>query len=106
MAARPPKWERGEIVEVLQLGHRLGWPKTLSPDHAEIKRLSLVLRERRGIPIGDQVTKDRNGAGVARKYSDIYSLLPTNSTKPTNGGRLTQAIVNEYLEHGVEAFES
>lgn len=96
MPKRPPDWERYEIILVLAIGHRRKWPASLSESDPEVIELSRLLRRIRNISTVEQ-PKVRNPAGVVRKYGDLYSLLPWNQVRPTNGGGLTSEIVSEYV---------
>lgn len=98
MNGRPPVWERDEILLVLEHGHKRGWPASVSPRDPEIIRLSRQLRKNRGLTNDDDSPKVRNPNGVVRKYGDLYSQMPTNSVRTTNGGELTREIVEQYLE--------
>lgn len=93
-----PKWEREEILLVLELGHRRGWPKSLSTTDPEVVELSRVLRDRRSTPRDDDHSKVRNANGVVRKYGDLQCLHPRSTSKETNGGTTTKKIMSEYLE--------
>lgn len=93
-----PKWEREEILLVLELGHRRGWPKSMSVTDPEVIELSQILRDRRNPPLGDDYSRVRNANGVVRKYGDLQCLHPRSTSKETNGGTMTRTIMSEYLE--------
>lgn len=95
---RRPKWERNEILVVLELGHRRGWPKSVSRTDPEIIAISQALRAERGIAKGSEHIKARNPEGVARKYSDLQCLLPRSTAHETNGGATTRRVIAEYLD--------
>lgn len=93
-----PKWERDEILVILELGHRRGWPKSISRTDPEVIAISRALRAARGIPDESVHIKVRNTHGVVRKYADLQCLIPGSTARETNGGANTRNIVAEYLD--------
>ncbi|MFF8829264.1 HNH endonuclease [Streptomyces sp. NPDC015131] len=96
-AVKNPDWVRDEIILACQLVMENGW-KGLDAQDSRVVELSELLQM---LPIhaeADRNEKFRNPNGVARKTFDIATRHPEYRGKPTNGGALDIAVLNEFLD--------
>ncbi|TFE57118.1 HNH endonuclease [Streptomyces sp. ICN441] len=95
-AVKNPDWVRDEIILACQLVMENGW-KGLDAQDTRVVELSGLLQL---LPIhaeAERNEKFRNPNGVARKTFDIATRHPEYQGKPTNGGALDVAVLNEFL---------
>ncbi len=93
---RNPPWTLEEISLVAELGHNLGWPKSISRNSSEVIQLSRLLQSADIYPEFSDSQTFRNPSGVERKYSDLYTSSSSYTGKVTNGGRLTKEVMLRY----------
>ncbi|MYW82021.1 5-methylcytosine-specific restriction enzyme A [Streptomyces sp. LaPpAH-199] len=103
-AVRNPDWARDEIILACQLVMENGW-KGLDAQDARVVELSALLPL---LPIhaeAERNEKFRNPNGVARKTFDIATRHPAYQGKPTKGGALDVAVLEEFLARPEEMTE-
>ncbi|MFF7921764.1 HNH endonuclease [Streptomyces mirabilis] len=95
-AIKNPDWARDEIILACHLVMENGW-KGLDAQDSRVVELSDLLQL---LPIhaeAERNEKFRNCNGVARKTFDIATRHPAYQGKPTNGGALDIAVLQEFL---------
>ncbi|MEU0601399.1 HNH endonuclease [Streptomyces sp. NPDC006393] len=103
-AVKNPDWARDEIILACDLVMTNGW-KGLDANDPRVIELSSLLQV---MPIhaeADRNEKFRNPNGVARKTFDIATRHPDYRGKPTNGGALDVAVLNEFRARPTEMSE-
>ncbi|MGR3870492.1 HNH endonuclease [Streptomyces graminifolii] len=103
-AVQNPDWARDEIILACQLVMTNGW-RGLDANDPRVVELSDLLQL---MPIhskADRNEKFRNLNGVARKTFDIATRHPDYPGRPTNGGALDVAVLNDFLAKPAEMTE-
>ncbi|MGO4630292.1 HNH endonuclease [Streptomyces sp. 2RAF24] len=103
-AVKNPDWARDEVILACQLVVENGW-KGLDAQNARVVELSALLQL---LPIhaeAERNEKFRNPNGVARKTFDIATRHPSYQGKPTKGGALDIAVLEEFLARPGEMIE-
>ncbi|MFD4763144.1 HNH endonuclease [Streptomyces sp. NPDC058439] len=104
-AIKNPDWARDEIILACHLVMENGW-KGLDAQDSRVVELSALLQL---LPIhveAERNEKFRNPNGVARKTFDIATRHPEYQGKPTNGGALDVAVLQEFLARPEEMTEA
>ncbi|MFF2009198.1 HNH endonuclease [Streptomyces sp. NPDC058195] len=104
-AIKNPDWARDEIILACHLVMGNNW-KGLDAQDSRVAELSELLQM---LPIhaeAERNEKFRNANGVARKTFDIATRHPAYLGKPTNGGALDVAVLNEFLARPQEMTEA
>jgi 5-methylcytosine-specific restriction enzyme A len=93
---RSPDWARDELILACDLVAQNDW-RYLDAEDPEVVELSRLLQT---LPIHSPQVRSgdfRNPNGVARKTADIATRHPQYAGKPTKGGALDAAVLDDFL---------
>lgn len=89
-------WTRDEIILACELTRTNNW-RPLGKKDRRVVALSVLLNENSLHPAHLRDETYRNPAGVARKTSDIATRHPNYSGRRTNGSKLDEIVLNDFL---------